>query len=416
MFARCCYAIAFLFSSLTIVNSAVAETAFRPMRGISMDLWVTWPAPETWNEPKVYKAFPEWRKFVSDDELTLIKRAGLDTVRLPIEPAFLLYDDDPERLGVITAGIKIAIDRLIAEDFNVIVDFHTISRDHPQAAGTEQIIDDPATFDTYIDLVGFIAAQLRHYPQNKLALELLNEPTHDCDQRSEQALWQNQTKQLYKAVRNVSPERWIILSGACWGSADGLAAMSPSDFGPHTIWSFHAYDPFAITHQGAQWTGDLTAHLSQIPYPPYLLDDAELSETVSANVDAIRRGATRENQRDAIGMLRGNLGDANTPRKLDAFLRRSFEKVAQWADRHAIERSRIFLGEFGMIGREYGTDLDVPDAWRITYMRDMITLAEEYDYAWSVWSFGGAFGLVQAYGGETLERPLVEALTRSPLN
>lgn len=69
-----------------------------------------------------------------------------------------------------------------------------------------------------------------------------------------------------------------------------------------------------------------------------------------------------------------------------------------------------------MIGREYGSDLAVPDQWRLAYMQDMISLAEDYGFGWSVWSFGGAFGLMQAYGGEALSNTLLDDMAIAPLN
>ncbi|MEO0543920.1 MAG: cellulase family glycosylhydrolase [Pseudomonadota bacterium] len=381
-----------------------------------MDLWVTWPGPEKWGDPQTYAQFPEWMKFVSDDELRSLRQSGFDTIRLPIEPAFLLYNDDPERRGIVTAGIKIAIDRLIAEGFKVIVDFHTIDRDHPKILGTEQIIETPSIFDDYLDTLAFVAGQLDRYDPALLAIEVLNEPMLDCHDRREQNQWQTMSKRLYDAVLGQSPTRAVILSGGCWGSAEALALMDPEGFGENVIWSFHTYEPFAITHQGARWTGDMTAHLRDIPYPPFRDDARPLTETIQANVAAIRQGADKSNRDNAIDMLAGNLNDASSPEKLDASLRQSFEIAARWADAHNISRSQIFVGEFGMIGREYGTDVDVPDAWRVAYMRDMITLADEYEFAWSVWSFGGAFGLMQAYGGEQLANPLADDLLLAPTN
>jgi hypothetical protein len=68
------------------------------------------------------------------------------------------------------------------------------------------------------------------------------------------------------------------------------------------------------------------------------------------------------------------------------------------------------MGEFGMIGREWGTDLDVPAQYRLNYMRAMIGLAEANGFSWSVWSVGGAFGLMQGYAGEPLDLPLYDQL------
>jgi hypothetical protein len=43
-------------------------------------------------------------------------------------------------------------------------------------------------------------------------------------------------------------------------------------------------------------------------------------------------------------------------------------------------------------------------------MRAMIGLAEAHGFSWSVWSVGGAFGLMQGYAGERLGLPLYDQL------
>jgi len=416
MFARCCLWFAVLLATAFASTAAMANAKFQPGRGISMDLWVTWPSPESWGDRQVFSSYPEWISFVSDEEIQSLRKAGLDTIRLPIEPAFILFNNDPERLRTIAAGIKIAIDRLLAENFNVIVDLHTIPRDQAMIAGAEQIVKQPETFAAYVGMVEFVTTQIRHYAPDRLAIEVLNEPMLDCHDSNLQRRWQSMANELYRAVVNASPERTVILSGTCWGSAEGLSVMDPAPFGSNVIWSFHSYEPFAITHQGAGWTGDLTAHLRNIPYPPYRDGARALSETIVSNVAAIRRHARPNNKDAAIDMLTGNLNSADTPEKLKASLREPFETAARWADAHNIPRSQIFLGEFGMIGREYGSDLAVPDQWRLAYMQDMISLAEDYGFGWSVWSFGGAFGLMQAYGGEALSNTLLDDMAIAPLN
>ncbi|MEN0001022.1 MAG: cellulase family glycosylhydrolase [Pseudomonadota bacterium] len=396
--------------------AAAAQPTFQPGRGISMDQWVTWPATDTWGDRSIYNRFPEWMHFVDDGELIQLRRAGIDTIRLPIEPAFLMYNDDPERRGVIMAGIKVAIDRLIALDFKVIADLHTISRRESDAAGINDILANQTIFDNYRKTLAFLAGQLRHYYPGKLALEIINEPSLDCNDRQEQDEWQEAAERLFAAARGADPNRTLIVTGACWGSANGLAAMQPAAFDPNTIWTFHTYEPFAITHQGARWTGDLTAHLRDIPYPPYAAANQSVDAIINSNIRNIRENTSGTAARHAIGMVRGNLTDSTTPEKLEAYIREPFETAARWADAKGIAREAIFVGEFGMIGREWQSDLEIDPQWRVAYMRDIIAIAEDYGFSWSVWSFGGAFGLMQGFGGEPLNPTLIDEILPGPVN
>ncbi|MEM1378277.1 MAG: cellulase family glycosylhydrolase [Pseudomonadota bacterium] len=407
MFARLLQSGLIALASSLAVLPAAADAVFKPGRGVSMDQWVTWPAPDTWNDPVVFGAYPEWMNFVSDEELASMRAAGIDTIRMPIEPAFLMHNDDPERLGVIMAGIKTAIDRLLAEDFKVILDMHTIPRDQPGVAGVDQIVRDRDTFERYAETLEFIAAGLWQYPVDQLAIEVMNEPPHNCEDVVDQSHWQSMAVRLYSIVQVASPDRHVVMTGACLGSAVGLSKMDTGVIDENVIWTFHFYEPFAVTHQGATWTGDMTKHLRDIPYPPFLFGARGIDQIIAFNEAEIMRNADPANQSEAIGMLRGNLQSTANQEQLDAVLRAPFETVAAWADANGIDRSNIFLGEFGMIGREWETDLNVPTEWRINYMRDVIMIAEEYGFGWSVWSFGGAFGLMQGFGGERLDPTLV---------
>lgn len=405
-----------LWLSLTTAYAS-AEPAFQVQRAISMDLWVEWPAPAHWDEESVVSAFPEWMKFVTEDELEAVQDAGLDTIRLPIEPAYLLHNaDDATRRGVILAGIKSAIDRLLAHDFNVILDLHTIPRSEPGVAGIDQIMQNPAVFDRYKSLVEAIAAGLWHYPADRVALEIINEPTLSCDNPGEQAVWAARAKRLFAVARKASPERTLIISGACWGSADGLSKMDPAAFDANVIWTFHSYEPFAITHQGANWIGDLTRHYRDLPYPPYQNGPSASEAILARNEARVRNATSGIAEQDSLGLLRDTMRGFNNAEALDAKLREPFETAARWADANDVARAQIFIGEFGMIGREWQSDLDIKDEWRVAYMRDIINLAEEYGFAWSVWSFGGAFGVMQGFGGKPLDNPLFDDLFPSVNN
>ncbi|NJR14207.1 MAG: hypothetical protein HC779_08760 [Phyllobacteriaceae bacterium] len=79
-----------LFSVFAILAAwaAPAPAADLPAfkRGISMELWTSWPAEAKWANPEKLFPFPEWRRVVTPADLAALKTAGLDFVRLPIDP------------------------------------------------------------------------------------------------------------------------------------------------------------------------------------------------------------------------------------------------------------------------------------------------------------------------------------------
>lgn len=393
--------------TFTAMTATAAD--FRPGRGISMDQWITWPGPERWNEAELLDNFPQWRAFVTERDLDQLAASGMDTVRLPIDPAMFLHEIEPARWTRLFAGVDAAIDRLNAAGMKVVVDLHTIPRDDGAGApGTAQILRDDALFAAYAGLVTETAWRLRDRPTTQVALEIFNEPVGDCDDQAGIAAWQNALVDLHRAARKLNPDITLILPGPCWASAEGLAMMDPAQIGdPNTVWTFHHYDPFKLTHQSATWAGPEVRELAGIPYPPGSLDAAARENLIKTNERLVLANMDGENGRRIAGAVRADIEQLQSPEAVAAAMRQPFRTAAAWADRNGIARDRIYLGEFGMIRQEYDKDPPVAPQWRVAYMRDMIALAEEQGFGWTLWSFGGAFGLMQGFGGEPMVPDLV---------
>lgn len=393
--------------------TATAETRFSVQKSISMDQWVHWPPVERWNDDDVVSNFPEWRAFVSDDQLRYLKQSGLDTVRLPVDPGFILYNGNIVRTLKIYAGVDNAVKRLRAAGLNVVVDMHTIPREGSRAAGTRDILNDPNLFASYNDVLKTIAVRMREFDPRHVALEVINEPEIDCNDANSQAKWSDQLATLHRTARQANPEITLVLTGGCLGSAEGLTMMNPADFNdPNTLWSFHHYQPFKLTHQSASWAGPWVAHIANIPYPPTQLSQPETLALIDENTSRIFAALPAVEATKIAAGTRYDIERLRQQSELQAEMQGPMDAVADWAAKHAIAPNRIFMGEFGMIRQEWERPAATQPDWRVNYMRDMTALAEQKGFAWSMWSFGGAFGMVQGFSGEALENPLVDDVLR----
>jgi len=180
------------------------------------------------------------------------------------------------------------------------------------------------------------------------------------------------------------------------------------------MWTFHSYDPFLMTHQGATWAGDFIRYVTGLPYPPHAAPKAELDaavDRVKARIDAEAPWLRRSGMKTYLDEL---LAEIDIAEKLDAVVAKPFAIVDAWARRHGIAPDRILLGEFGMIRQEYGGDAIVPAAVRAAYLRDMIDHAERYGFAWSIWGYGGAFGVVEAFEGKPAEPDVLDMVRSLP--
>jgi endoglucanase len=103
--------------------------------------------------------------------------------------------------------------------------------------------------------------------------------------------------------------------------------------------------------------------------------------------------------------------------KVRKALNEPFDKAQAWGKKYGIVPERILLGEFGMIRQEYRKEFRMPSAWRAAYLSDMTTAARKRGFPWSVWSWGGAFGITLDGKKRVLDPVLLRGLgVETPVN
>ncbi len=376
-------------------------------RAINVAQWFTWPryepAPATGILWPPYKETP---RPPNERELADLRRAGFDTIRLPVDPApFIVFEGD--RREEVYRILFSAIARIRAANLNVIVDLHPNSRhptwgQHAVASGA----DAPA-FVTYLEVVREMARRL-HKHSSYAALELINEPRVKCA-GAEQRRWQGMAKQLVDSARAGSKNLTLVLTGACVSSLEGLLALDPAAIGDdNLIYTFHFYDPFSFTHQGASFIPWPDKYLDEVPWPalkrPIEQPLARIEKRVSAapNLDATAR------ERAAAG-ARANLQKYYRSNASAEVVRTRFEKVAHWAKTHDILTSRIFVGEFGVIRKKDGT-AGARCEDRMQWLHDIRSTAEQFGFSWAYFNYDGAFAIVKSDSDRALDTDVLASL------
>lgn len=387
---------------------------FSAQRGLNLDLWVTWPAESDWSEASVLLPFPEWRRHLDKTDLAALKESGFDFLRMPIDPAAFLAESAAPLRDKLFAETLAAVRMVNAAGLKVIVDMHLIPTGGGRTVGMTEVMDDPTMFDRYVGIVRSMANALSEEDPKMVAFELMNEPVVDCDDDDEE-LWPDRQERLHAAARAAAPNLTLVLTGACWGGAEGLAKLDPADFADDNLmWDFHSYKPFLLTHQGALWAGDFIRYVTGLPYPPHTVQPAELEAALDAIRNTIRTEAPLVRRLGMLAYLDELMAEIDTKEELDAAMDRPFSIISRWAAEHGVDPRNILLGEFGMIRQEYGNDHIVPASDRAAYLKDMIARAEEAGFAWSIWSYGGAFGIVEAFGGQAAEPEVLEMVDELP--
>jgi len=271
----------------------------------------------------------DWGLTVQEEYFDLIKQAGFDFVRLPVNwKAHSNHTgyDDGDRSYTIEPAFFTRVDEVVGwalnRDLTVILDFHNYEELMAEPNG-EQF-----TFIWYQ-----ITEHYKDYPP-QVIFELLNEPHGQIDAD----LWNEYITTAVQVIRETNSTRDIVVGPVNWNAYDSLSTLDVPD-DPHIVVTFHYYEPFQFTHQGAEWVDGSS---------PWL----------------------------------GTTWDATDEQKGEVIT--NFDLVAEWSKRHG--NVRILLGEFGAYSK-------APQDSRVRWTEFVRGEAERHGFAWAYWEFGSSFGV-----------------------
>jgi endoglucanase len=257
----------------------------------------------------------QWQHF------TEIHNGGFDFVRLNLaafrhmdaqnrlDPAWLAKFDDVVRHAE-QAGLGVLIDE---HDFDQCSENVSLCREKLGAFWAQ------------------VAPRLATAPSN-VAFEILNEPHAKLDA----AAWNGLFAEMLAQVRQSNPTRIVVVGPTSWNSLKELPTLQlPND--PNLLVTFHFYEPFHFTHQGAPWVPEVT---------------------------------------QLHGITWGSAADR-------AALRADFDQVAAWS---AANRRPVLLGEFGAYDKS-GTPIEL----RVAYTKGVRCEAERHHFSWAYWQFDSDF-------------------------
>lgn len=357
-------------------------------RGVNTTLWLTWPSMgDLMADPSLLDSFPDVRRDVTPAMYDSLRAQGFDFVRMPVDPGPLVAFGPGERQDQLIEGIRIAAKTAVDAGLKVVVDLHPIPRGG-DIGGIDHILEN---WPDYVTLVGRIAGVIGTLPSDRAALEILNEPPFDCDAVYGGAppRWPDMQAKAHAAARAAAPETTIVLTGACWSQANALASLDPTLItDDNVLWTFHSYEPFLFSHQGASWTDAPAKYIWDLPYPPSALTDDDAARIAA---DAIARMEAAEGQADPQ-MIEQAIADYRTLSPSD--IAYSVTRAAEWADQHGIPRSQLFFGEFGALHTD--GDRKLPREWFHAFLSDKRRAAEDAGMPWAVLTYVGGMGIAPA--------------------
>ena len=195
---------------------------------------------------------------ISDADFINIAKAGFKTIRLPVRWDSHAAKSAPYTIdAAFLARVKHLVGAAQAAGLNVILDSHNFESMHSDPLGSAP---------RFAGIWKQIGIAFASQPTASLWFELENEP-HD---KFTNANLLEALSPALAAVRVTNPDRPVIIGGENWSGIDSLATLKlPDDSNVYP--TFHYYEPFQFTHQGASWVD---------PVPPVgraygAADDAE---------------------------------------------------------------------------------------------------------------------------------------------
>jgi len=299
-----------------------------------------------------------------------LQSLGVDVIRLPIN------------LHAMTSGapdwqvdplLLVLLDEVVnwTEDLglHLILDNHTFD---PSVATTATI---------HQPLAAIWPQLAQHFldRDSTLYFEILNEP-HGIDD----VTWNTIQQYVVGLIREVDPDRKLIVGPAGWNSYNNLNAMPIYD-DDNLIYTFHFYDPFLFTHQGASWTDPSMVSLAGVPFPGN-----------AASVPACPPDLQGTWVQGSLASYGSYWTVARVQELLDIAI-----------DFGQTRNVPVFCGEFGVMMNNADPE------HRVNWYQEVSQYLDAAHVGWTMWDYHGAFGLFELGGTGLFNHDLNAALAEA---
>ncbi len=297
-----------------------------------------------------------------------IRAAGFDHVRIPINPeslGFSLYDGESGRVLFDFSNLDVAVGMARDHGLTAIIDVR------PSEGLMAQIEQDPRAEAGLIALWQHIADHYKPYSTSTVVFELLDEPRFKAAGAQYRMLIGN----VVAALRQVAPKNTLIVDlpkSATLGGFDDFVQLADDN----TVYAFHFYEPYIVTHQGLKAPpafGRALRYFRGLPYP-------------STGVNAVTNYAPDTGDTDEVKKEVGDYTQANW----DAgHIAGRIKVAADWA---AANHQRVICTEFG-VARRF-----IDPASRYQWIADTRKALEAAGIGWTLWDYTDAYGITSLTG------------------
>lgn len=364
-----------------LAGAAASAACVAPLRAAERDILTGFQAGinlGTWISQYNRKS-PEFDARVRESDIRQIASWGMDHIRLPIDYDF--FETEPgqyseERLGYADRAIEWARQNKL----NIILDLHHAPGYTFMNAGRNELFKQESMQQRFLDIWAMFARRYRSHGEH-LLFELLNEVVEATP-----AEWNGLVARAVRTIRNVDPNRWVVVGGLRYNSIDALKDIAILD-DPRIVYTFHFYSPILFTHQKAGWTKVCVAYDQftkgqQVPYPgeiPRLAEFIAATPQYKGEAKYVGRNINRDWMRAAV---------APAVRFLQA------------------NRKPLYCGEYGVIRHASN---ESKERW----YSDFCDLLREQRIGRAAWSYkDGSFGFVDRGTSQPYNQSVVKLASR----
>lgn len=348
----------FAFAIFLILSCQLLKAQTPFSRGVNLSNWFQTSSPQQ----------IQFKKYTKKD-FENIKSLGCDVIRLPINLFYMTSGKPDYTVDTLFYNF---LDQAVtwAEDLNIylLIDNHSTDDKASKNPDLESVLS-----KVWLQMA-------KHYKNRStnILYEVMNEPNGITTQT-----WGQIQQTVINTIRSVDTVHTIVVGASAFNGYNDLNSL-PVYTDKKLIYTFHFYDPFIFTHQGAGWPSPSLESLTKIPFP-YNANSIQALPNVL-------KGTWVEpayNSYSADGTV--------------AKIKQLIDVAATFkTNRHA----NLYCGEFGVY-KPYSKDTD-----RNYWYGEVRKYLEEKGIAWTTWDYQGSFGLFKNGSDEMFDYDLDTSLVK----
>jgi endoglucanase len=267
--------------------------AFKRAQSLNNGISISW-LEQTWLNK------PSEKGGLKKADLELLKKLGFKSIRLPVAFTWL------EARHISTEQVFLYMDKVVKQchtyGFKLIIDYH-----YGKLNDANYLTETPKIIDIWLKMT----KRYEHESPDDVFFELYNEPA-----KMNPKVWKDAAYNLVTAIHKIDKWRTLIIGASNYNSIYELSRFVPlAD--KNIIYTFHFYEPFFFTHQGAEWVGDQMATTGvSFPYNaenfPALNPKAKGTDG-EINYALYKRDGNERSINDKLQLIKSWAGKYNVP-------------------------------------------------------------------------------------------------------